>query len=114
MLLERGYEAITIPGVTSFCACASLLNRSLTDMNKPLHILPASMPELSSALDLPGGKVLMKSGRTLPEINHLLHIQGLAERSVIVTDCGLPTQRIFFNIDEATAVSYFSTILIAP
>lgn len=114
MLLKRGYDAETIPGVTSFCACAALLNRSLTDMHAALHILPASMPDLSSALALPGGKILMKSGHELTEVKRLLYEQGLAERSALVTDCGLPTQRIFTNIDEATDKSYFTTILIAP
>ncbi|MEG2174950.1 MAG: precorrin-2 C(20)-methyltransferase [Oscillospiraceae bacterium] len=114
ILLERGYEAETIPGVMSFSACAALLNRSLTDMDMPLHILPASLPNLASALSLPGGKVLMKSGHALPQIKHLLHQLGLAERSVIVTDCGLPTQCTFHKIDEATSESYFTTIFIAP
>lgn len=114
ILLERGYDAETIPGVTSFCACAALLNRSLTDMNMPLYILPASAPDLASALTLPGGKVLMKSGRALPEVKRLLCEQGLADRAVLITDCGLPTQRVFTNIDEATDESYFTTILIEP
>lgn len=114
ILMGRGYSAETIPGVTSFCACAALLNRSLTAMHTPLHILPASMPGLSSALALPGGKVLMKSGRGLPEVKRLLHEQGLAERAVLVSDCGLPTQRVFTDMDEAMAESYFTTILIDP
>jgi precorrin-2/cobalt-factor-2 C20-methyltransferase len=114
ILLDRGYDAETIPGVTSFCACAALFNRSLTDMNTPLHILPGSMTDLSAALSLPGGKVLMKSGCTLPEIKRLLHEKGLADRSVLVTDCGLPTQRVCLNIDDPAEKSYFTTILIAP
>jgi precorrin-2/cobalt-factor-2 C20-methyltransferase len=72
------------------------------------------MPDLSAALALPGGKVLMKSGQALPEMKRLLREQGLAERSALVSDCGLPTQRVFFNINEAADESYFSTILIAP
>lgn len=114
ILLQRGYDAETIPGVTSFCACAALLNRSLTDGDTPLHILPASMQDLPSALALPGGKVLMKSGRALPEVKRLLREQGLAERSALVSDCGLPTQRVYMDIDETTDESYFTTILIAP
>lgn len=114
LLTARGYAAETIPGVTSFCACAALLNRSLTAMHTPLHILPASMADLPSALALPGGKVLMKSGSSLPEIKRRLHDSGLAHRSVFVTDCGLPTQRVYLNIDEASAESYFTTILISP
>ncbi len=112
ILVAQGYQAETIPGVTSFCACAATLNCSLTDMHQPLHILPASTIDLRSALMQPGGKVLMKSGSSLPEVKALLHELGLAERASLVVDCGLPTQRVFTNIDEATAESYFTTILI--
>lgn len=114
ILLQRGYHVETIPGVTSFCACAALLNRSLTEMHTPLHILPASTPDLPSALALTGGKVLMKAGGALPEVIRLLHEQGLAERSALVTDCGLPTQQVCTNLDQITGENYFTTILIAP
>ena len=86
LLLGRGYEAETVPGVSSFCACAARLNRGLTDRDLPLHILPASMPDLSGALSLPGGKVLMKSGRSLQEVKCLLREMGLVERAALVSD----------------------------
>ena len=114
ILLGRGYEAKTIPGVTSFCACAAVLNRSLTDMDQPLHILPGSMEDLPNALDLPGGKVVMKSGLALPEIKRLIKERNLSNRAVMVSNCGLPTQKILYNIDEVTEEHYFTTILIAP
>lgn len=114
LLLARGYEAEMVPGVTSYSACAAILNRSLTDRDLPLHILPASMPDLPSALSLSGGKVLMKSGHALQEVKRLLRERNLTERAVLICDCGLPTQKVFLNIDEATEESYFTTILIAP
>lgn len=114
ILLRWGYEAETIPGVTSFCACAALLNHSLTDMHAPLYILPASASDLTAALLKPGGKVLMKTGRELPEIKRLINELGLAESAAVVVDCGLPTQQVFTDINQATANSYFTTILIRP
>ena len=55
LVRAAGYETVMIPGVPSFCASAAALGRSLTEMNEPLHILPAggrlSLPE---ALALPG------------------------------------------------------------
>ena len=45
-ILERiradGFETVMCPGVTSFCAVAARLGRSLTRMEEPLHILPGS------------------------------------------------------------------------
>lgn len=39
---EQGFETETVPGITSFCACASLAKRPLVIGDEPLLILPAS------------------------------------------------------------------------
>jgi len=39
---ECGYDIETIPGITSFCACASVSNEHLVIGDEPLKILPAS------------------------------------------------------------------------
>ena len=69
-ILERiradGFETVMCPGVTSFCAVAARLGRSLTRMDEPLHILPGST-DLNNALALPGTKVVMKSGKAIHE-----------------------------------------------
>ena len=63
-ILERirddGFETVMCPGVTSFCAVAARLGRSLTRMDEPLHILSGST-DLNNALALPGTKVVMLS-----------------------------------------------------
>ncbi len=114
ILLARGYEVETIPGVTSFCACAATLNRSLTEADQPLHILPRSMEDLERALDLQGGKVVMKVGRALAGIKRMIKLHNLSARAVVVVDCGLPTQKIIRNIDDVAGEHYFATILVAP
>ena len=67
-ILERirsdGFKTVMCSGVTSFCAVAARLGRSLTRMEEPLHILPGSA-DLDSALTLPGTKVIMKSGKAI-------------------------------------------------
>ena len=69
-ILERirsdGFKTVMCSGVTSFCAVAARLGRSLTRMEEPLHILPGSA-DLDSALALPGTKVIMKSGKAIHE-----------------------------------------------
>ena len=62
LLREEGYETEMIPGVASFSAVAARLGVSLTTMEEPLHILPASQQAQWEGLTLPGTKVLMKSG----------------------------------------------------
>ena len=114
-LLAQGYAVETVPGVTSFCACAAVLNRSLTEMGSPLHIFPAAVPNLAETLGLPGGKVLMKPARDISETAHAIHAQGLSEKAAAVCDCGLPTQRVFTDLNQLPEEpGYFTTILIAP
>ncbi|MBU3195297.1 cobalt-factor II C(20)-methyltransferase [Clostridium algidicarnis] len=39
---EKGYETETVPGITSFCACASIAKQPLVIGDEPLLILPAN------------------------------------------------------------------------
>ncbi|MGG7177023.1 cobalt-factor II C(20)-methyltransferase [Clostridium paraputrificum] len=39
---EMGFHVETIPGITSFCAAASIVNRTLVVGNEPMLVLPAS------------------------------------------------------------------------
>lgn len=107
-----GYQCRMIPGVTSFCACAALLGRSLTDVREPLSIFPGGYDDLYGALDTPGGKVLMKSNRALPALREAIREKGLEEKTAVVSDCGLPTQAVHTINDDIS--SYFTTVLIAP
>lgn len=107
-----GYPCRMIPGVTSFCACAALLGRSLTDAREPLSIFPGSYSDMESALDTPGGKVLMKSARAIPALREAIREKGLTEKTAVVSDCGLPTQAVHTIDDDIS--SYFTTVLIAP
>lgn len=54
LLREEGYETEMIPGVASFSAVAARLGVSLTTMEEPLHILPASQQAQWEGLTLPG------------------------------------------------------------
>ena len=99
---------------SSFCASAAALGRSLTEMNEPLHILPAggrlSLPE---ALALPGTKVLMKAGRQLPQVVAELEQRGLADTSALVMNCGLPDQQLCPTLHEYQGqTGYFATLLV--
>ena len=58
------------------CAVAARLNTGLTEMNKPLHIVPAGGGPLSETLELPGTKILMKSGRQIPRVVETLRSHG--------------------------------------
>ena len=114
-ILERvrsdGFEVVMCPGVTSFCAVAARLGRSLTRMEEPLHILPGSM-DMDSALTLEGTKVLMKSGRAIREAAAALERHGLLANAGMVADCGLETEQVYTDLRQLPEeISYFATIV---
>lgn len=112
-LLAAGFRVELAAGVPSFCGMGAVLKKSLTRMDKPLHILPVGAGGWEEALALPGSKVLMKSGAGLPEAKEAIRRAGLMEKACLVKDCGLPGQRICCDLEQdAGAASYFTTIFI--
>ena len=106
-----GFETVMIPGVTSFCAVAARLGRSLTRMEEPLHILPGRMA-LDEALELPGTKVLMKSGKAVHETVQALERHNMLDHAAMVADCGLETEQVYTDLRHLPEeVSYFATIV---
>ena len=107
-----GFKTVMLPGVTSVSAVAARLGWSLTEMELPLHIIPASA-DLDAALALPGTKVLMKSGSAIHETVAALGRAGLLSRAAMVADCGLPTEQVYRDLRALPeSVSYFATILV--
>ena len=77
-----------------------------------LHIIPASA-DLDRALQLPGMKVLMKSGSAIHETVQALERAGLLDRAALVADCGLPTEQVYRDLRKLPeSLSYFATIIV--
>ena len=113
LVKEAGYEAVTIPGVPSFCAVAAQLGQSLTTMHKPLHIIPASHAGLDEALELDGSKVLMKTGSAMAQVKDALRRHGCYDKASLVQNCCLPDQLVCHTMDEVPDdTGYFTTILV--
>lgn len=113
LLKARGYESVMVPGVTSFCAVAARLDESLTDLDAPLHIIPAGAWSVEQALTYPGTKVLMKSGKSLPGVRKALREAGCLDRAGMVANCGLPDELVCRDLGEAPEdPGYFVTIVV--
>lgn len=111
----KGYETVMIPGVPSFCAVAARLSISLTTMNQPLHIIPASGTDLDEALALEGTKVLMKAGSQMPEVLEKLRAHGKIKNSALISNCGLPEEAVYPDLSKAApeeGAGYFATIVV--
>lgn len=113
-LQPLGYTTVMLAGVPSFCAAAARLNQSLTSgMEQPLTIAPGSAAE--TVLEQPGSKVLMKTGRQLPQTLERLAAHGKLGQSAMVCNCGLPQEEVWPDLtqyDPERTAGYFATILV--
>lgn len=107
-VVDRGYQAKIIPGITSFCAAAAELGISLCENKDELHIIPGTY-QPTAAFAYPGVKVLMKNN--LAESLRVLKA-GNYDASM-VENCGLPNQKVYRSVDEIPEDSgYFSLMIV--
>jgi precorrin-2/cobalt-factor-2 C20-methyltransferase len=111
ILKEKGYAVTMIPGVTSFCASACALGISLTEMQRPLHIIPAGFYSAREALALPGAKVLMKAGSQFPEVRRAVLESG--REAFAAVDCGLESEALYETLEDMPEKpGYFTTVIV--
>ena len=109
-VLDAGYEAEIISGITSFCAVAARLNMGLVEKAEPLHVMPASY-QISDALKLPGTRVLMKAGKKMSQVKEELKAMGA--EAVMIENCGMPDEKIYRSVDEIPEdAGYYSLIIV--
>lgn len=112
-ILERGYEAEIVSGITSFCAVAARLNMGLVEANQPLHVIPATYKaqEMDEILKLPGTKVLMKTGKKMKQVKESIEKSG--QTAVMIENCGMPSEKIYRSAEEIPEDSgYYSLIIV--
>lgn len=108
-LLESDFPIERIPGVTSFCAAAARLGINLAEGEEPLHLLPGGAEYVPG----PGTRVYMKSGRKLGDLLCELEQRGALDRAVLVQNCGMEDERVFYGAGAKEAPhSYFSIVLV--
>lgn len=113
-VLQAGYPAQLVAGITSFCAVAARLNKGLVEREQMLHVIPGTYNNDEFAyLDLPGTKAIMKSGKTIAKLKEELYRRDLRDCSSMVACCGMPNERVYTNLDELDAnSSYFSLVIV--
>ena len=112
-ILERGYKAEIVSGITSFCAVAARLNMGLVEMAEPLHVIPATYKaqEMDEILKMPGTKVLMKTGRKMKEVRESIIRSG--QKAVMIENCGMPDEKIYESAQEIPeSAGYYSLIIV--
>ena len=114
LVRKRGFETVMVAGVPSFCAVAARLGISLTEKDRPLHIAPGSS-ELEEVLHWPGNKILMKSGRQMPEVLRAIDQYADLEKSAMIQNCGMTEEQVYPNLQEKIPeehTGYFTTVIV--
>ena len=113
IVVERGFEAEIIPGVTSFSAAAARLGIALCEGPERLLVAPVMASDVEDILDVPANKVFMKSGTAIGELRDKLAERGQLEHASMVANCGLPDEKVFKNFaDIGNDTDYFSVVIV--
>ncbi len=113
-LVER-YPVEVVPGVSSLTACAAVLGAPLAARNDTLSVLPAPLAAdaLARRLADVDAAAIIKVGRHLGKVRHVLRDLGLESRARYVERATMTSQRIL-SLEEAGdgEAPYFSMILV--
>lgn len=112
--LEEEFQVEVVPGVTSVAACAARSGRPLVARNERLTVLPGPLDEdeLRSRIEGAESVAIMKVGRHLGKIRHVIEGLGLVEQAVYVERVSLPEELICPLADAPESAPYFSMILL--
>ena len=88
------YEIETIPGITSFTACAAARNKALVEQNDILTIVPKIDDRLEQVLEYSDGVVLMKASRNTSELESTIEAKNRPKEIYSVQNCTHENEQI--------------------
>ncbi|BBK75919.1 cobalt-factor II C(20)-methyltransferase [Clostridium butyricum] len=107
-LRDDGFEVKTIPGITSFCAAASLVDRTLVVGNENLVVMPASkVKEITDEKFI----VVMKVYKKEEEVLDILEEKGFDY--VYASRVGREGQLVLTDREEILKVRDYMSLIIA-
>jgi precorrin-2/cobalt-factor-2 C20-methyltransferase len=105
---EKGYETETVPGITSFCACASLAKEPLVIGDEPLVIMPSgAIDTIKDEKNL----VIMKVYKNEEKIIKKLEEEGF--EYVYVKKAGREGQEVIRDRERIIASREYMSLIIA-
>ena len=105
---EKGYETETIPGITSFCACASIAGIPLVIGNEPLLIVPGDRIE---SIKDEKFVVVMKVYRREEDVINDLEDKGF--KYVYIKKAGREGQEVLTKKEEIIKNNEYMALIIA-
>ena len=88
------YEIETVPGITSFTACAAAKNEALVEQNEILTIVPKIDDRLKNVLDTSDSIVLMKASRNTTELEATIEEKNRPKEIYSVQNCTRENEKI--------------------
>ena len=113
-LTER-FDAVIVPGVTSVSAASAAIATPLVTGDEVLTILPGTLPvgELARRLADADAAVVMKLGRTYPQVREALSLSGRLGDALYVERASTDRQRVLAAADvDDGDVPYFSLAIL--
>ncbi len=114
-LTER-FDAVIVPGVTSVSAASAATGTPLVQGDEVLTILPGTLPaaELTRRLADTDAAVIMKLGKSYPEVREALSATKRLDRAFYVERASTDQQRVLNagEVDEASVPPYFSIVMV--
>ena len=92
--LIDGYEIETVPGITSFTACAAARNKALVEQNDILSVVPKIDERLGEVLDYSDSIVLMKASRNTSELETTIEEKNRPKEIYSVQNCTRENEKI--------------------
>ena len=92
-LIDR-YEIETIPGITSFTACAATRNKALVEQNNILTVVPKIDDRLEEVLEYSDAVVLMKASRNTAELESTIEAKNRPKEIYSVQNCTRENEKV--------------------
>ena len=88
------YEIETIPGITSFTACAAARNKALVEQNQILTIVPKIDDRLEQVLEYSDSIVLMKASRNTSDLEKTIEQKEKQKEIYSAQNCTRENEKI--------------------
>ena len=108
-LIDR-YEIETIPGITSFTACAAARNKALVEQNQILTVVPKIDDRLEQILEYSDSIVLMKASRNTSDLEAKIEEKDRKKEIYSVQNCTRENEKMIEGISNEKP--YLTTTII--
>ncbi len=92
--LKGNYEIETVPGITSFTACAAARNEALVEQNDVLTVVPKIDDRLEQILEYSDSVVLMKASRNTSQLEQVIEEKKRPKDIYSVQNCTRENEKI--------------------